>query len=187
VSAWLAKPVRMAELRDNLLRLLAGAAIPAEKAVPEPSAKKAPAMAAFSSDHRVLLVEDNRVNRMVALGLMKKMGLAADEAQNGQEAVEAVSRKRYDLVLMDVQMPVMDGFDATRRIRELEEESRQNGSGQAPLPIIAMTAHAMQGDRERCLEAGMDDYLAKPISAGALAALLEKWLPGGRPGDEQKR
>ena len=117
----------------------------------------------------VLLVEDNRVNQLVASGMLRKLGHSVDLAQNGEEALEALARERYDLVLMDCQMPVMDGFEATRRIRETPEF--------ADIPVIAVTANAMQGDREGCLEAGMDDYLTKPYSLDAMKAVLEQWMP----------
>ncbi len=124
-----------------------------------------------ASRARILLVEDNATNRCVALGMLRKLGLTSVEAvYNGAEAVEAVRNARYDLVLMDVQMPVMDGLEATRRIR-----SHPSGRG---LPIVAMTAYAMRGDRERCLEAGMDEYISKPITAESLSDTLRKWLPG---------
>ena len=121
---------------------------------------------------RILLAEDNITNQQVALGILKKMGLRADAVANGLEAVKAIEALPYDLVLMDVQMPEMDGFKATRRIRNSKSTipNRQ-------IPIIAMTAHAMQGDREKCLEAGMNDYVTKPIDPQVLAKALDKWLP----------
>jgi len=110
----------------------------------------------------------------VALIMLKKLGIAADTASNGIEALEALERGRYDLVLMDMQMPDMDGTEATRIIRELEIKA---ASRPIPVPIVAMTAYAMQGDREKCLAAGMDDYLAKPVTVASLSSMLEKWLP----------
>ena len=124
-----------------------------------------------ASRARILLVEDNATNRCVALGMLRKLGLTSvDAVYDGAKAVEAVRNVRYHLVLMDVQMPVMDGLEATCKIRSLP-----SGKG---LPIVAMTAYAMRGDRERCLEAGMDDYISKPITADALADTLRKWLSG---------
>jgi len=124
------------------------------------------------SKARILLVEDNLTNQQVALGILRKLGLQADAVVNGEEGVNAVNAHPYDLVLMDVQMPIMDGLEATRRIRR-----QQAAAGIPARPIVAMTAHAMRGDRERCLEAGMNDYLTKPITPQSLIAALAKWLP----------
>ena len=120
---------------------------------------------------KILLVEDNITNQKVALMVMKKNGYRADAVNNGREALDALKRKHYDLVLMDVQMPVMDGFTATRAIRS-------SGQGYHNVPVIAMTANAMKGDREKCLEAGMDDYLPKPIVPQHLFDMLAKWSSG---------
>ncbi len=124
---------------------------------------------AFDPDLRLLVVEDNTVNRTVALRFLGRLGLQADTARDGAEALRKVTASCYDLVLMDCQMPGVDGFEATRRIRALD-------GPYADLPIIALTAHALDGDREACLAAGMDDYLAKPLDADALAACLVRWL-----------
>ena len=118
---------------------------------------------------RVLLAEDNTVNQQIALLVLESLGYRADVASNGIEAVEAVEQFPYDLVLMDVQMPEMDGLEATRRIRSRPEPPER---GALPIRIVAMTANAMQGDREACLDAGMDDYLAKPIRPEELAVAL---------------
>jgi CheY-like chemotaxis protein len=120
----------------------------------------------------VLVAEDSAVNQTVALGMLKRLGLRADAVGNGLEAIEALSTIPYDLVLMDVQMPVMDGLEATRRIREEASPVLDRR-----IPVIAMTANAMQGDREACLQAGMDDYVAKPVKSEALAEALARWLP----------
>jgi PAS domain S-box-containing protein len=169
-SAWLTKPARQSELYQTLAGVWRpeGGADPGEERPAPPDAK--------AVRRRILLVEDNEVNRMVAAGMLRKMGCLVDEAENGARAIEALSRKRYDLALMDVQMPVMDGYEATRCIR--------SGGPAGAIPIVAMTAHAMKGDRERCLEAGMDDYLAKPVTQSTLAEILEKWLPGEDSGEE---
>lgn len=125
---------------------------------------------AFPQKARILLAEDNRTNQVVTLGLLGKLGFTADVAENGRIVLEKLHETAYDLILMDVQMPDMDGLETTRRIRQ----------GEAPdpaIPIIAMTAHALEGDRSACLEAGMNDYLAKPVSADALLVMLKRWLP----------
>ena len=117
----------------------------------------------------------------MALGILKKLGLHADAVANGAEAISALESTPYDLVLMDVQMPTMDGIEAAGHIRDPQSAVRNHG-----IPIIAMTAHAMQGDRERCLAAGMNDYVTKPVSPQALAEALTRWLPGedaARPTD----
>lgn len=121
---------------------------------------------------RVLVAEDNVINQKVAMGILKRLKFHADVAPNGAEAIEALTGSPYDLVLMDIQMPVMDGLEATRLIR-----SPGSAVINHRVPIIAMTAHTMQGDREKCLVAGMDDYISKPITPQSLTAMLEKWLP----------
>ena len=141
---------------------------------------------------RILLAEDDATNQKVALHILKKFGYRADAAGNGQEVLQALEKVPYDLVLMDIQMPVMDGYKATHRIRELELKAQQakfnkNDSGDLldskiqhskrseRIPIIAMTAHAMKGDREKCIAAGMDDYTTKPINPEELLEKIEKW------------
>ena len=118
---------------------------------------------------RILLAEDNPVNQKLAVILLTKAGYSVDVVDNGARAVDAVVNQNYNVVLMDVQMPELDGLEATRRIRKLEAPGRH-------VPIIAVTAHAMQGDRERCLEAGMDDYISKPLQRQELLAALERWI-----------
>ena len=125
--------------------------------------------------HRLLLAEDNPVNQRVAVHMLNKLGYAVEVVDNGALAVAAVAGGNFALVLMDCQMPEMDGFAATAAIRSAEAQSRH-------LPIVAMTANAMQGDRERCLAAGMDDYLAKPIDISLLAEMLSAWLPANAAG-----
>jgi len=120
----------------------------------------------------VLLAEDNITNQQVALSILKHLGLRADAVANGAEAVQAVTSRPYDLIVMDVQMPVMDGLEATRQIRRLA-----SAACNPSLPIIAMTANAIQGDRNKCLAAGMNDYVSKPVSPQGLAEVLGKWLP----------
>jgi CheY-like chemotaxis protein len=164
-NAYLAKPLRQSQLFDTLVTLLGhdGVAKPqvAKAAVP----KLDPGMAA-RHPLRILLAEDNVVNQKLAMRLLQQMGYRADLASNGIEAVESVERQAYDVVLMDVQMPELDGLDATRRIRAL-------GPAHDGLRIVAMTANAMQGDQEMCMEAGMDDYLTKPIRVERLVEALQ--------------
>ena len=130
---------------------------------------------------RILLVEDNNTNQQVAIGILKKLGLTADAASNGSEALKAMQSHHYDLVLMDVQMPVMDGLEATRHIRD-----KQSLVLDHDVPIIAMTALAFQEDRQRCLEAGMNDYVSKPIEPQTLAEVLADWLPDKTAQNEEK-
>ena len=174
-SAYLPKPVRAREL----LGVLALVHARGEDVSPDFFATRH-SLNELSSAHprpfagkgyRILVVEDNSTNRQVALGILGKFGVEACSVENGEKAVEEVGRTAYDLLLMDVQMPVMDGLEATRRIRSLPPQST------GPfVPIIAMTAHAMRGDRERCLEAGMNDYISKPVTPDVLADVLERWL-----------
>jgi PAS domain S-box-containing protein len=126
---------------------------------------------------RILLAEDNPVNQKVAVKTLEKLGHRPDVVASGREALTALQESAYDIVLMDVQMPEMDGMEATRRIRDPE-----SGVADPHIPIVALTAHAMEGDRQRCLDAGMDDYLAKPIKPAELAEVLKRWLVG-RPSD----
>jgi CheY-like chemotaxis protein len=162
------KPVREAELLEAVHSVLAGAKI----AIPVPPRPVTRARISGRAP-RILLAEDNIINQRVALGLLKKLGLHAEVAANGALALEALEQGSWDLVLMDMQMPEVDGLQATRAIRDAGSRVRDHR-----VPIIAMTANAMQGDREACLAAGMNDYLSKPISLGALATALKTWLPG---------
>ena len=116
---------------------------------------------------RILLAEDNAINQKVAVTLLQKAGFSVDVVENGVQAVEQARKGNYNAILMDVQMPIMDGFDATKQIRQMEKSSGKH------IPIIAMTAHALKGDRQRCLEAGMDDYVSKPIQQAELIEVVE--------------
>jgi CheY-like chemotaxis protein len=165
VSAYLTKPVRREELRSAIVRAIANR--PAEEAA-EPATGRLRRRHA-GPGAQILLVEDNLVNQRVAQRILKKAKHTVVIASNGKQALELLDQQPFDVILMDMQMPEMDGFEATAAIRKKE---RQEG-GHAP--IIAMTAHAMSGDRERCLTAGMDDYLSKPIRAGELLDLVAKY------------
>jgi signal transduction histidine kinase len=136
-----------------------------------------------SSSARILVVEDNIVNQQVAVAMLTHLGCSVDVAADGQQAIEAQQRTTYDLIFMDCQMPLMDGFSATSAIRE--NEARQTENGNARVPIVAMTANALPDDRERCLAAGMDDYIAKPFRRQQLQDMLGRWLPnfGGPSGE----
>jgi PAS domain S-box-containing protein len=168
-SGYLTKPARQDEIIDCLSAVLAGAA--AARPV-QPIVTRHAIREMRRSAIRILLAEDNIINQQVAVAILKKLGLRADTVANGVEALNALENLPYDLVLMDVQMPGMDGLEATRQIRDHKSAVRNHH-----IPIIAMTANAMQGDREKCLEAGMNDYVSKPVSPLALAEALEKWLP----------
>ncbi|OPY89297.1 MAG: Autoinducer 2 sensor kinase/phosphatase LuxQ [Syntrophus sp. PtaU1.Bin208] len=138
------------------------------------------------SSFQVLLVEDNPVNQALGLAMLEYFGCRTDVAENGREALEASAGKPYDIIMMDCQMPLMDGYEATRAIRQ-EERNRGGGRESRHTPIVALTAHAMEGDRETCLEAGMDDYLSKPYKSEELYAVLSKWLVSGSEGEEGGR
>ena len=132
-----------------------------------------------------MIVEDNSINQKVAAKIVEKHGCQAFTVANGEEAIDAFQQQRFDVILMDVQMPVMDGLTATRRIREIESENNvKHYSATERIPIIAMTANAMKSDRERCLEAGMDDYIAKPVDPEMLVNALRQWLNGGRTAEK---
>ncbi|MDH4152581.1 MAG: response regulator [Nitrospira sp.] len=168
--AWLRKPARQSMLRDCLLRqryTVPETVPPTEQLEPRPAVIGA----------QVLLAEDNLVNREVALGMLELLGCVVEIAENGRQAVGAVLKRHYDLVLMDCQMPILDGFAATAEIRQHE---RFTGAGRR-VPIIALTANAMEGDRERCLSAGMDDYLSKPFSQDDLQATIRRWVNQNLP------
>ena len=168
-AGYLTKPARHSEIIDCLSAVLADTDVvqPAQPIITRHTIREL-----RRGVVRILLAEDNITNQQVALGILRKLGLRSDAVANGAEAVKALENLPYDLVLMDVQMPEMDGLEATRQIRNPQSAVRNH-----QIPIIAMTAHALKGDRERCLEAGMNDYVTKPVDPQALAETLEKWLP----------
>jgi len=167
IDGYLTKPVRQSDLMDAMATALAEM---------EPK-KKPPRLITRHSlregrQHlEILLAEDNAVNQKVAVRILEKAGHEVQVAENGREAVNALEEKAFDLVLMDLQMPEMGGFEATAVIREKERETDSH------TPIVAMTAHVMKGDREACLEAGMDDFVPKPVKAETLLDVIEKLIP----------
>jgi two-component system, sensor histidine kinase and response regulator len=168
IAAYLLKPVKQSELLESIERAL-GLTVPA-KDLPEPSV----ATATPARQLRVLLAEDSLVNQKLAVALLERRGHVVTVANNGREALAATERQEFDLVLMDVQMPELDGYEATQAIRMRERQSDRH------LPIIAVTAHALKGDEARCLAAGMDAYVSKPISAAELYQAIETVVPPGR-------
>ena len=170
VKAYLNKPIKRAELQAAILSVLGG--LPVEELHASIGTRRS--IAAGAGSLRVLLTEDNIVNQKLAVRLLEKRGHSVVVAGNGREALEALARERFAVVLMDVQMPEMDGFEATRRIRERERTTGEH------VPIVAMTAHAMKGDRERCLEEGMDGYISKPLQPSELFEAVESLAGGGR-------
>ena len=177
VAACLTKPIKQNQLHEALLQVLGGPKRSARKVVP---ANKLDATLAQRLPLRLLLADDNVVNQKVALRLFDQMGYRIDIACDGIEAIHAWERRPYDIVFMDVQMPEMDGLEATRCIRLREKERAGTSNPKPPTTIIAMTASAMMGDREKCLRAGMDDYLSKPVRPEAVQAALLRWGPIAR-------
>jgi len=191
VSAHLTKPIKQSDLLDTILSVLHTSSVEIRESSPQPQ----PALPASHRRLHILLAEDNAINQRVALGILEKRGHAVVVAGNGKAALAALEREAFDLILMDVQMPEMDGFEATKAIRAREaaanaERGTMNGerethnssftiqhSSLSHIPIVAMTAHAMKGDRERCLEAGMDAYVSKPLQAQELFAVIESVIP----------
>ena len=167
-SGFLTKPIRQSRLRDYLSRVV--------ERVEELGDLTVPVLQRLGNTHmradrkRILVAEDNSTNQFALLKILEKMGYRADGVADGGEALDALRLLPYDLVLMDCQMPHMDGFEATRELRKLEAPYRG-------IPVIAITANAIKGDREKCLAAGMNDYLSKPVHVKQLAAMLERWLP----------
>ncbi|MDH3601690.1 MAG: response regulator, partial [Candidatus Tectomicrobia bacterium] len=169
IEAYLNKPVRQSTLYDALVSVI-GAPDIASSDVPPCGVVSDANQGQLSG--QVLLAEDSPVNQEVATGMIGMIGCRVEVASNGREALAALARTTYDLILMDCQMPELDGFQTTQAIREIEASA-----GQKPIPIIALTAHAMEGDREACLDVGMDDYLSKPFSLDDLHTVLARWLP----------
>jgi CheY-like chemotaxis protein len=162
------KPVKQSELLDAITQTLK----------PREQIERIPVQAAPEVDaytlpkQRILLAEDGKANQVLAVGLLTKWGHDVTIAENGQETIELWRNHSFDIILMDVQMPILDGLEATQRIRELEKKTGQH------IPIVAMTARAMKGDRERCLESGMDEYVSKPVRKDELYRALSSVIDG---------
>ncbi len=177
LAGYAVKPVHATDLmdilatawngRDTARGLITRHTVAESRAASEAPPAAAAPLSAASIPARVLVAEDNSVNQKVAILILKKLGCSVDLAADGEEAVSMSAESPYDVIFMDCQMPQMDGYEATAAIRSREE---------GHTPIVAMTANAMEGDRERCLQAGMDDYVAKPISAGTIRGALERWV-----------
>jgi CheY-like chemotaxis protein len=164
VKAYLHKPIKHSDLRQAILSCMS--TVPDKKA--QPALITRHSLREAQTVFRILLAEDNAVNRLLARRLLEQKGHTVVTANNGREALTVLETQSFDAVLMDVQMPDMDGFEATKAVREKEHVTGKH------LPIIALTAHAMKGDLERCLAAGMDGYISKPIQTTELFAMLER-------------
>ena len=177
IEAYLTKPVRQSELYNALATVMGSGPEPGTSAAERTATNEdlRDVSRRRASHHRILIAEDNPVNQRVALSMLHKLGYPVEVVSDGQEAVEALASGHYAAVLMDCQMPNLDGYEATAEIRR-----REAGSGNRT-PIIAMTANAMQGDRERALSAGMDDYVTKPVKPSEVGAMLDRWTANGEP------
>jgi polar amino acid transport system substrate-binding protein len=164
-SGYLTAPMKQSMLLDCIANLSAK-----EAQMPSKSNLGSNTVEETEAGRHILIAEDNHVNQRVAVLQLQQIGFTADVVSNGEEAVAAMASKNYDLVLMDCQMPIMDGFEATQEIRKAEIRTGRH------VPIVAMTAYAMEGDREKCIAEGMDDYISKPVNPNVLSAILEKWL-----------
>lgn len=173
-AAYLTKPIRERHLADCIRLTLSREALDEDKT--QLITRHTLTEAKARTVQRVLVVDDNPINQRVAVKMLEKLGCRVDLAGTGMEALAAICRHPYPLVFMDCQMPELDGFETTRLIRSQEQPGTR-------LPIIAMTANAMAGDREACLKAGMDDFISKPIIAAELQAKVAHWLPDASPED----
>ena len=170
LSAYLTKPVKRSNLRTCLVEMISDRPVEEGGRPATVLTERTLVDAAANVRTRILIVEDNLVNQRLAVLLLQKVGYRCEVANNGVEALEALASRSFDLVLMDCQMPEMDGFEATQSIRTREKETGEH------IPIVAMTANAMDGDKERCLDAGMDDYISKPVDSHGLTSTLDRWL-----------
>lgn len=165
VVSTLTKPIRKIKLHDCIV-----AALIKIRALPNTLIDHIAEQKSSLPKQHILLAEDNQINRVVALRILNNLGYQVDMVENGLEAIEAIKKTSYDLILIDCQMPKMDGFTATKKIREMENVQQKH------TPIIAMTAYALEGDREKCLAAGMDDYIPKPLDVKLLAKTVKEWI-----------
>jgi CheY-like chemotaxis protein len=177
IDAYLVKPVKQSRLFDAVVSAMGSAAavemLGKAACAAHPGVPPDPSLPAL----RIIVAEDNDVNQKVALGQLQRLGYPARAVTNGLEVLEALEETPCDVIFMDCQMPKLDGFETTRLIRKRETETHQTGVLRRPVHIVAMTADAMQGDRERCIEAGMNDYVSKPVHLGELRAALERLSP----------
>jgi len=179
-SAYLTKPVRQSELYNAIVASAVNGVPSHSRNTPSEKGEVAPAP--VTSSRRVLVAEDNSVNQLLAVALLKKLGHSAQGVANGREVLDALGRAPYDLILMDCQMPEMDGFEATRAIRKREEATGER------IPIVALTANVMKEDQTKCWESGMDDHIGKPLKKEKLAEAIERWCPNAeqKPGKPQQ-
>ena len=174
VSAYLTKPIHQYQLRECLVMVVEGGRSPDLPLITKYTVRETKK----KTGGRILLADDNMVNQKVGVRMLERLGCRVDVAANGLEAIHAVDRICYDLVFMDCQMPEMDGYEATQEIRKCEANLESLAtSDQRRIPIVAMTANAMKGDREKCLDSGMDDFIAKPVKQDELEGILDKWMP----------
>jgi CheY-like chemotaxis protein len=169
-AGYITKPVKQRQLLETMMQVL-GRDAPAH-ATGNGRGVRVAQIADMPRSAWILLVEDNPTNQLVATKILERLGYRAEIASNGEEAIDALARVDYDLVLMDLQMPGMGGLEASRIIRDAGSKVVRHD-----VPIVAMTANAMQGDRESCIEAGMDDYISKPVKPNELRSVLERLLP----------
>jgi ammonium transporter, Amt family len=190
------KPVRQSQLFNTIMQAIADSGqipetpLPSAHVLPNRRPNRESGAAASRGAVRVLLAEDNEINQIVATEILNKTGYACEVVANGEQAVAALRRGHFDMVLMDCQMPILDGFEATRAIRRLEQSGELPDGAGSRVPIVALTANAMKGDREECIRAGMDGYVTKPIDAGKLVETIESLLSRAvpaQPADQQPR
>jgi two-component system sensor histidine kinase/response regulator len=178
MNDYLSKPVRAANLKSALERGKRARILSHRSTSSAVSENLPPVLTDGQTSRRairILLAEDNAINQRVGQYQLQEYGYQADVVSDGNAVLEALSRIPYEIIFMDCQMPGMDGYEVTRVIREREQNSDQSGPGKSPVYIVAMTASAMQGERETCLEVGMDDYISKPVRGPEIKAALERW------------